>query len=138
MKKNYWIGIIGKTATVDNFVKEEDLFFCLPDNANIGDKFIAYVSGVNKKYQGVYGFYEIESFNEERDCECRGYGAFHEIKPTTFVNLKVIKINTKKILMKQLKKDPILRFCIMVRRNAQATCFEINENEYKQFEFLSN
>ena len=135
MNVNYWIGVIGKKSTMEQFQSAQEFHFCLPSLAEIGDRLVAYVTAsASKKNQGLYGIFEIAAFNKGRDCDCKGYGSFTGVRPSKFVHLKEIHLNSITTALKELKKDPVLSRSVMVRRNAQGTYFQINKKEYDHFE----
>jgi predicted RNA-binding protein with PUA-like domain len=136
---NYWLAIVGSKASYLRFVEEQDFWFCLPKDCCIGDKVITYSSkkaaGSNS---GVFGFFEIELKDVERDCQCRQYGLLSGTgERLVYVNLRKIKLLPTPIPFNKIKTTNALSHSAYVRRNMQATYFDISSNEYKIFNSLT-
>lgn len=137
---NYWLAIIGSKTSYERFINEHNFWFCLPQNCSIGDKVITYCSkkAAGTK-SGVFGFFEIELKDNERDCECRQYGLMSgNGERLIFVDLKKIKQLKDPIPFHRIKSSKVLSHSTYVRRNMQATYFVITAKEYKIFDSLTD
>lgn len=137
---NYWLAIIGSHTSYVRFTEQQDFWFCLPRNCCVGDKVITYSSKkAAGSSSGVFGFFEIEFKNDQRDCECRQYGLMSGSgERLIFVDLKNIRLLNDPIPFNKIKSTRVLSHSAYVRRNMQATYFGLSENEYKIFDSLTH
>jgi hypothetical protein len=128
---NYWIGIIGSKASYTKFINEEKKWFCLPDNADAGDLIYIYFSKKAFKKNGIYKLYEVISKNEQ-DYSCKQYGGFAiQYEALKKVNIELKKEFKKQMTAADMKTNPFLSASVFVRRNFQATYFEICEKKFE-------
>jgi predicted RNA-binding protein with PUA-like domain len=131
----YWIGVIGSQVTAERFSGTSDTWFCMPKSCEIGDLVLMYASqkaaGVRS---GIFSVYQICNKDEAKDAECRRYGIFSGTgERPVYVDLKLFNKFPKPLAFQKIKADRFLSSFSYVRRNFQATYFQISEKEYKAF-----
>jgi len=136
----YWIGVIGSKDTVERFFSWTDSWFCLPSSCEIGDFVMMYASkkaaGIRS---GIFAAYEIKNKDESKDGGCYRYGIFSGTgERPAYVKLKIIEKFTNSISFKSIKLNSYLSQFVYVRRNFQATYFEISEKEYRALNRLKD
>jgi predicted RNA-binding protein with PUA-like domain len=128
MKKNYWIGVIGTASTFARFA-DANYWFCMPNDAQLGDYVLMYVSAkIAKKNSGIVIQLEILEIDETKNGYCKSYGLDQKLN---YVNLKHIKFFTNPISFKDIKTNPMLANQQFMRRKMQGTCFKITEFDFK-------
>jgi len=127
---NYWIGVIGTKQTQVRFQEGNELWFCLPRKASIGDEILLYqTKKVAKAMQGIFASYTVVRLDPEKQTLCKKYG-IHE-GALVYVDLLVRNKFRNTITLDMLKNNDQLKMMSFVRRNAQATSFNISESEYQ-------
>jgi predicted RNA-binding protein with PUA-like domain len=129
---NYWIGVIGSKMSYDRFHTASH-WFCLPQSCEAGDKVIMYASkkaaGV---HNGIFAIFEITNKDECKDGKCRNYGLMSgNGERPVYVDLRELVRLTKNISFQSLKMNPALKNSSFIRRNFQATYFNIVAHEYE-------
>jgi hypothetical protein len=127
---SYWLGVISKEHTLQEFLKE-DKWFCLPITAKIGDGIVIYVTArLSKKFAGIIGAYELTKKSAD-SCQCNHYGSFNE---TLYCyELKSTHIFLSPVLLADIKTNLILKRAQPLRRNFQGTIFNLSKDEFNEF-----
>lgn len=132
----YWIGVIGTSLTYDRFGNEEANWFCLPRTSEVGDKLILYATKkISKSNNGLFASYKIVNKDSSKDAMCKKYG----ITQGTLVHVDMKKESEfkRRVTLEILRGDEFFAVSQFVRRNAQATYFNITEDQYKRILTLS-
>jgi len=132
----YWIGVIGTNATYERFGNEEANWFCLPRTSEVGDKLLLYATKkVDKANNGLFASYKIIAKDASNDSLCKKYG----ISQGTLVHVDMKKehIFNSRVGLDILRKEELFIASQFVRRNAQATYFNITAEQYKKVISLS-
>jgi hypothetical protein len=88
---------------------------------------------------GIFSVYQICDKDESKDAECRRYGIFSGTgERPVYVDLKLFNKFPKPLAFQKIKTDRFLSSFPYVRRNFQATYFQISEKEYKVFVALGS
>ena len=127
MDKKYWIGIVGGIEAADKL--EDSPWWCVPQKAQKGDYIFMYCPmSVSKKKQGVFALCELlsePSANNSNNWYCSGFGG-RLFARLFYVDLKVIRRYKTHVTARDMKRDAILSKIAFVRRNFQATVFEMD------------
>jgi hypothetical protein len=88
---------------------------------------------------GIFADYEIINKDESKDGGCYRYGIFSGTgERPAYVELKIKEKFTNSISFKSIKLNSYLSQFVYVRRNFQATYFEISEKEYRALNRLKD
>jgi predicted RNA-binding protein with PUA-like domain len=132
----YWIGVIGTNLTYERFGNEEENWFCLPRTAEVGDTLVLYATKkIAKNDNGLFAAYTITNKDPEKDSLCKKYGVSQGM--LAHVDMKKIKEFKNRVTLDILRKDDLFSSSQFVRRNAQATYFNITAEQYKKLNSLS-
>lgn len=133
----YWIGVIGTSATYERFGNEEANWFCLPRTSEVGDKLMLYATKkVDKANNGLFASYKIIAKDSSNDSLCKKYGISQGT--LVYVDMKKEHLFKSRVGLDTLRKEELFIASQFVRRNAQATYFNITEAQYKKVISLSN
>ncbi len=135
----YWIGVVGSKGSYST-LEEGPPWFCLPVAAIPGDMVLLYATKLARGVKsGIFAAYEVEKKDPERDRYCRKYGRFHHSSQRlSFTELKLIFKFANPIDFQELKSSVELANSVFVRRNMQATFFEISAREYETIRRLQS
>ena len=132
----YWIGVIGNNLTYERFGNEDSNWFCLPRTSEVGDTLVLYATKkIAKLNNGLFASYKIVNKDSSIDSMCKKYG----ISQGTLVHVDMKKESefNKRVTLDILRKDELFAVSQFVRRNAQATYFNITQDQYKKILVLS-
>lgn len=136
----YWIGVISSKISLDRLSAAKESWFCLPKDSEVDDLMFIYASSkASHDRSGFIGTFRISSFDDSKDNLCSCYGGMTNpgIK-LGYVNLVSLDFFKEPIKLKQIKSHVLLSKSHFVRKNMQATYFEISAEHYKALEDLAH
>ena len=134
----YWICVVNNNRSLESITYEINSWFCLPKTANKKDFLLFYLSGkVSKNENGIHYSSEILSLNNNLDnTKCNAYGYNNQNLFQFFIK-SASKLNST-VKLSQLKNESLFLHSQFVSRNAQGTCFEINNLQHEKILEMSN
>jgi hypothetical protein len=130
---NYWLGIVGSKLTYGRLINGPEYWFCMPKACEIGDQIIMYSSrkaaGINS---GIFGFYEVIEKDEQKNSLCSQYGYLSGTgEKLVYIYLKKIKVVNTLVTFGMIKSNSTLVDTAYVRRQMQATYFQLHKREFQ-------
>lgn len=135
----YWIGVISSKVALDRFLKQEQPWFCLPSSADLNDLIMIYASSkASHDRSGIIGTFSVSSLDDSKNDLCSCYvGSFGSGPKLIYVGVLSVKFFENPISLKKMKKHLSLSRSNFVKKNMQATYFEISAECYQIIDSLS-
>jgi hypothetical protein len=127
----FWFAISHKLPDKRKLAITKESFWCLPSFATKGDLVFLYCPRASSpKHQGVYALCEIEEKpieNHDKKYVCTPY--LYKREKLFYTPLRVLEIYAHHLKPKQIKNSHAFSQSQLIKRNFQATLFEITKKQ---------